>query len=92
MIKVEMDGSVCKCRTDVSMFKGDDAVVDAAIEIKGALFSVMAQEFVQLVDQTGKSPKDIAEIMCEIIGCEPEEFGEFISTVLIDGNNKNEEG
>ena len=76
-----MNGSVGKCRTDVSKFKGESAVADAAEEIKRAIFSVISQELEQLAEQTGLSRQDILENMCAEIGCNLEDYNEFISTM-----------
>ena len=82
MVKVEMDGAnVTVCETDVTAFKGQNAVEEAAIEIKGAMFSLMMQEFYLLVNQTGRSAADVGETMCHVIGCRSEEFQEFITMV-----------
>ena len=87
MIEVKIQDEMVKCNTDVSMFKGENAIVNAALEIKGIMFSVMTDEFVKLVDQTKKSPTEVAHTMCEVIGCDPKEFGDFIKEVFVDGND-----
>ena len=89
MIKVEMSTSFTNpeksksyVETDISCFKGADAVEQAAIEIKGAMFHLMMDEFPKLVEKTKKSPAYVAETMCDVIGCDPAEFSEFIHTVV----------
>lgn len=88
MVKIEMNTAYsnpedCEVQveTDISDFIGDDIVEQAAIEIKGAMFFLMLNEYISLVKKTKRSPEDVALTMCNIIGCDPDEFGEFIRTI-----------
>lgn len=83
MIKIELDESKCfACETDVSKFEEPYAVEDAALEIKTAMFLVMADEFIKLTKKTGQRPYEVVETMIDIIGCRIEDFSEFIDVIV----------
>ena len=80
MIKLKIQDDHCSCETDITEFSGEDMVTDASIEIKGALFSMMLNEFRKFSD-LGLDPAVTLADMCTVIGVDVRDFLEFLEEV-----------
>ena len=85
MIEFKKEGLSVTSKVDFTEFDaGDDPILDAALEIKTALYYLMSDAIPRLNDQTGELPAIIIEKMFDIIGVDSiDEFFDFIRVVRL---------
>lgn len=85
-IKLEAKNSQCYCDINVDEFVKasqavQDALVNASIEVKGALYTMVLSEVPLLAKATGYTAESVIHVMSVIIGFDEEELKEFARTV-----------
>lgn len=85
-IKLEAKNNQCYCDIKIDEFVKSseavqDALVNASIEVKGALYTMVLSEIPMLVKATGYSPESVIHVMSVIVGFDEQELKEFARTV-----------
>ena len=73
-----------KVETEMSAYfeawhEWNTGIINAATEIKVALYRIMADALPELVKRSGETPNVVAKIMCSTIGCDIREFREYVN-------------
>ena len=86
MIKLETKDAYCTCNVNLEEFKknaatSQDILLNASIEVKGALYTMVVRELPELAMLTGMHPDDIIHVMSVVVGFDEQELKAFIQTI-----------